>query len=122
MGNTLVMPVVIRWLSVGCPWVTPIGSTHGYDLITALRFGYLCGLMAQQDRSPGQSEATPPGSSMFVPITPCWGKRLIIHLFILVLPIQGAWGWGHHPRRCLGLWSVTPSGRFSLIKMYGVVF
>ena len=53
MGNTLVMPVVVRWLSVGCPWVTPIGSTHGYDLITALRFGYLCGLMAQQDRSPG---------------------------------------------------------------------
>ena len=41
MGNTLVMPVVVRWLSVGCPWVTPIGSTHGYDLITALRFKWM---------------------------------------------------------------------------------
>ena len=42
MGNTLVMPVVVRGLSVGyaCyPWVTPIGFTHGCVLITALRFG-----------------------------------------------------------------------------------
>ena len=53
MGNTLVMPVfvrglsvgcllVVRWLSVGyacCPWVTPVGFTHGCVLVTALRFG-----------------------------------------------------------------------------------
>ena len=44
MGNTLVMPVVVRGLcqlSVGCacyPWVTPVGFTHGCVLATAPRF------------------------------------------------------------------------------------
>ena len=45
MGNPLVMPVVVRGLSVGyaCyPWVTPIGFTHGCVLITALRFVLGC--------------------------------------------------------------------------------
>ena len=53
---------------------------------------------------------------MFVPITPCWGKRLITHLFILVLPIQGAWGWGHLPKALL--WAVVcyPFGAFLLDK------
>ena len=41
MGNTWVMPVVVRGLSVGYAcylWVTPIGFTHGCVLVTALRF------------------------------------------------------------------------------------
>ena len=53
MGNTLVMPIVVRglsvgcplvisWLSVGCPWVTPVGFTHGCVLVTALRFVLGC--------------------------------------------------------------------------------
>ena len=45
MGNTLVTPVVIRGLSVGyacCPWVTPVGFTHGCVLATALRFVLGC--------------------------------------------------------------------------------
>ena len=45
MGNPLVMPVVVRWLSVGyaCyPWVTPIGFTHGCVLVIALRFVLGC--------------------------------------------------------------------------------
>ena len=62
MGDLWVTPIVVRGLSVGyaCyPWVTPVGFTHGCVLIAALRFEFLCGLMVQQDRSPGQSEATP---------------------------------------------------------------
>ena len=38
MGNTLVMPVVVRGLSVGYPWVAPVGFTHGCVFVTALRF------------------------------------------------------------------------------------
>ena len=46
MGNTLVMPVVVSGLSVGyacCPWVTPVGFTHGCVLATALRFLFCVG-------------------------------------------------------------------------------
>ena len=42
MGNPLVMPVVVRGLSVGYPWVAPVGFTHGCVLLTALRFALEC--------------------------------------------------------------------------------
>ena len=41
MGDLWVTPIVVRGLSVGyacCPWVTPVGFTHGCVLVTALRF------------------------------------------------------------------------------------
>ena len=44
MGNPWIVPVV-RGLSVGnacCPWVAPIGFTHGCVLATALRFVLGC--------------------------------------------------------------------------------
>ena len=72
MRNTLVMPVFVRGLrllSVGyacCPWVTPVirglrlsASPTAVFLSPRCGLGYPCGLKVQQDRSPGQSEATP---------------------------------------------------------------
>ena len=66
MGNTLVMPVVVRGLSVGYQWIAPVirglrlsASPTAVCLSPRCGLGYPCGLKVQQDRSPGQSEATP---------------------------------------------------------------
>ena len=56
-------PWVFSWLSVGCSLV--VRGLRLSALPTAVfraprcGLGYPCGLKAQQDRSPGQSEATP---------------------------------------------------------------